>query len=124
MMMVTVSSAIAHIRTGRLKALAVSTKERLSVLPDVPTMAEQGFPKIVSSQWQALMVPAATPRPIVDKLHAAIVHAVSDQSVRDRMAAAGQVPRASASPEEFQAFLAAETIKWAAVVRAVGAQPE
>jgi tripartite-type tricarboxylate transporter receptor subunit TctC len=124
MMMVTVSSAIGHIRSGRLKALAVSTAERLAVLPEVPTLAEQGFPKNVSSQWQALMVPAATPRPIVDKLHAAIAHALSDQSVRDRMTAAGQIPTTSASPEEFKAFLAAETAKWAEVVKAVGAQPE
>jgi tripartite-type tricarboxylate transporter receptor subunit TctC len=124
MMMVTVSSAIAHIRSGRLKALAVSTAERLAVLPDVPTMVEQGFPKIVSSQWQALMVPAGTPHPIVDKLHAAIAHALSDQSVRDRMTAAGQIPTTSASPEEFKTFLAAETLKWAEVVKAVGAQPE
>ena len=124
MMMVTVSSAIGHIRSGRLKALAVSTAERLAVLPEVPTLAEQGFPKNVSSQWQALMVPAATPRPIVDKLRAAIAHALSDQSVRDRMTAAGQIPTNSASPEEFKAFLAAETAKWAEVVKAVGAQPE
>jgi tripartite-type tricarboxylate transporter receptor subunit TctC len=124
MMMVTVSSAIGHIRSGRLKALAVSTAERLAVLPEVPTLAEQGFPKNVSSQWQALMVPAATPRPIVDKLHAAIVHALSDQGVRDRMTAAGQIPTTSASPEEFKVFLAAETAKWAEVVKAVGAQPE
>jgi tripartite-type tricarboxylate transporter receptor subunit TctC len=124
MMMVTVSSAIGHIRSGRLKALAVSTAERLAVLPDVPTLVEQGFPKNVSSQWQALMVPAGTPRPIVDKLHAAVVHALSDPGVRERMTAAGQIPRTSASPEEFKTFLAAETIKWGEVVKTVGAQPE
>jgi tripartite-type tricarboxylate transporter receptor subunit TctC len=124
MMMVTVSSAIAHIRSGRLKALAVSTAERLAVLPDVPTLSEQGFPKNVSSQWQALMVPAGTPRPIVDRLHAATVHALSDPSVRERMTGAGQIPRTSSSPEEFKAFLEAETRKWAEVVKAVGAQPE
>ena len=77
LMFTTISSAIQHVKGGRLKALGVTTKERVPALPDVPTMLEQGFPANVSSSWQGVLVPAGTPRPIVDKLHAALVQAVA-----------------------------------------------
>ncbi len=92
LMFVTISSAIQHVRGGRLKALAVTTPERNASLPDVPTMSELGFKNNVSASWQGMLVPAKTPRPIVDKIHAAIVHAMSDQTVKDRIVAGRRAP--------------------------------
>ena len=105
LMFTTISSAIQHVKGGRLKALGVTTKERVPALPDVPTMLEQGFPANVSSSWQGVLVPANTPRPIIEKLHAALVQAVSDPKVKERMAEAGVIAITSKSPEEFKAYL-------------------
>ncbi|MDQ4060448.1 MAG: tripartite tricarboxylate transporter substrate-binding protein, partial [Pseudomonadota bacterium] len=124
LMFVTISSAINHVKDGRLKALAVTTKERVPSLPNVPTMLELGFPNNVSSSWQGVLVPAGTPRPIVDKLHAAVLHAMSDAKVRERMTEAGVFPVTSKSPEEFKAYLAEESAKWGRVVKETGAKPD
>ena len=124
LMFVTISSAIQHIKSGRLKALAITTKERNPSLPDVPTMGELGWKNNVSSSWQGILVPNGTPRPVIDKLHAAILRAMSDEKVKERILAAGVLPTTSASPEEFKVYLDAEAKKWGAVVKAVGAQPD
>jgi len=124
MMMVTISSAIQHVKAGRLKAMGVSTKQRMPLLPEVPTMSEQGFKNNVSSSWQGVLVPANTPRPIVDKLHAAVLHAMKDETVRKRMEEGSVYPVTSKSPEEFKAYLAAEAAKWSKVVKDTGAKPE
>ena len=123
-MFVTISSAINHVKGGRLKALAVTTKERVPSLPDVPTMLELGFPDNVSSSWQGVLVPAGTPRPVIDKIFAAVQHAMSDQKVRERMTEAGVFPVTSKSPEEFKTYLDAEAAKWSKVVKDTGAQPD
>src|SRR5262245_35060434 len=75
LMFTTISSGIQHVKGGRLKALGVTTKERVPALPDVPTMLEQGFPANVSSSWQGVVVPAGTARPVLDKVPAAVVAA-------------------------------------------------
>jgi tripartite-type tricarboxylate transporter receptor subunit TctC len=124
LMFVTISSAIQHIRAGRLKALAVTTRERNPSLPDVPTMLESGWPNNVSASWQGLLMPAKTPRPIVDKVHAAALHAMADEKVQQRIRDAGVIPVTSKTPEEFKAYLDAEAKKWGQVVKAVGAQPD
>jgi tripartite-type tricarboxylate transporter receptor subunit TctC len=123
-MFVTISSAINHVKGGRLKALAVTTKERVPSLPDVPTMLELGFPDNVSSSWQGVLVPAGTPRPVIDKIHAAVLHAMSNQKVRERMTEAGVFPVTSKSPEEFKTYLDGEAAKWSKVVKETGAQPD
>ncbi len=123
-MFVTISSAIQQVRSGRLKALGISTKERSPQLPDVPTMAEQGFNEKGSSSWQGVLVPAKTPRPIIDKLHAAIQHAMSDATVRKRMEEGAVYPVTSPTPEAFGAFLKEESDRWAEVIRLTGAQPD
>jgi tripartite-type tricarboxylate transporter receptor subunit TctC len=124
LMFSTISSAIQHVKDGRLKALAVTTKERVPSLPNVPTMLEQGYPNSISSSWQGVLVPAGTPRPIVEKIHAAVVHAMSDAKVRERFMESGVIPVTSKSPEEFKVYIAAETKKWGEVIKSTGAKPE
>ena len=124
LMCVTFSSASAYVQAGKLKAFAVTTEKRLDSMPDVPTVAELGYPESVSSSWQGLFAVAGTPQPIVAKLHAAIVRALADQKVREHMIAAGMLPNPSASPEEFKAYIATETAKWGRVARDVGAKAE
>jgi tripartite-type tricarboxylate transporter receptor subunit TctC len=123
-MFVTFSSAIGHVKAGSLKALAVTTRNRLGQLPNVPTMVEQGFPDNVSSSWQGLFAVAGTPEPIIAKLHAAIVTAMSDPKTRKLMSDAGMLATSSPTPQDFRAFLAAETAKWQQVVKDTGAKLE
>ena len=82
-MFVTLSSAISFIQAGKLKALGISTAKRIDALPQVPTMAEAGYPEMVSSSWQGVFVPAGTPRPIVDKLHAALLATLDSPDFKD-----------------------------------------
>jgi tripartite-type tricarboxylate transporter receptor subunit TctC len=124
MMFTSIGSVINHIKDGNLKALAVTTRERIPALPDVPTMAEQGFEKNVSSSWQGVLAPSGTPQPIIDKVHAAIVEAMKDQTIRDRMAESGVAAVSSASPEEFKQFLAQDAAKWKGVIETVGVTAE
>jgi tripartite-type tricarboxylate transporter receptor subunit TctC len=124
LMFTTLPSAIEQIRSGNVKALAVTTKERVSALPDVPTMAESGYPNSVSSSWQGLAVPKGAPPAIVDELYQATVHTVSDPEVRQRFAGEGVLPLVSKSPAEFAAFVASETARWAQVVKDTGATAE
>jgi tripartite-type tricarboxylate transporter receptor subunit TctC len=123
-MFVTLSSAAEFVKAGKLKAYAVTTRERVELLPDVPTVVELGFPDDVSSSWQGLFAVKGTPRPIVAKLHAAVVKAMADPTVRQHMAAAGMLPTSSPSPENFKEFLADDAAKWALVVKQTGTKPE
>ena len=124
MTLVTISSAIQQVKGGRLKALAVTTRERAPTLPNVATMVEQGFPDSVSASWQGVLVPAGTPRPIIDKLFVAIGKAMEDEKVRARMSDAGIFPVVSKSPEEFKAYLDRDIAKWSRVIEEIGAKPE
>jgi tripartite-type tricarboxylate transporter receptor subunit TctC len=124
LMFVTISSGINHVKGGRLKALGVSTKQRVAQLPDVPTMTEQGYPKSVSSSWQGILVPTGTPQPIVDKLHAAIVETMKDEKIRARMAESGVIAVSSASPAEFKEYIAADAAKWSAVITEIGVKAD
>lgn len=121
LMFTTLSSAISHVQAGALKGLAVTTAQRNAGVPNVPTMVEQGYPDMVSSSWQGMVAPAGTPQPIVQKLYTALIDVVSHKDVADRLAAGGADVRTSTSPEEFSAFMAAETRRWAVVVKDSGA---
>jgi len=120
-MFVTLSSAISFIQAGRLKALGISTARRIEALPQVPTMAESGYPEMISSSWQGMFVPAGTPRPIVDKLHAALLATMATPEVARRFAAGGVNVVTSRTPEEFAAFVAAESTRWGKVAKESGA---
>jgi tripartite-type tricarboxylate transporter receptor subunit TctC len=117
--MATMASALPHVRGGRLRALAVSTAQRVAVVPEVPTLQEAGLRDYEHSTWYGLYVPAGTPRAVVDRLNAAARDAVASADVRRPFDTQGVEP-ASSTPEEFRAFLAAEIAKWAKVVRAAG----
>jgi tripartite-type tricarboxylate transporter receptor subunit TctC len=123
-MCVTYSSALPFVKAGKLKGLAVTTKERLPDLPEVPTVVELGYPDSVSSSWQGLFAVAGTPQPIVTKLHDAVVKALADTTVRAHMTTAGMLPSPSNSPDEFKTYIAAESAKWAKVVKDIGVKPQ
>jgi tripartite-type tricarboxylate transporter receptor subunit TctC len=116
-------TALPHIKSGKLRALAVTSVRRSEGLPDVPTVAESGLAGYDSTQWYGVLAPAGTPREIVTRLHDAIVHALRDPEVGKRLAADG-AEAVGSSPEEFAAFIKSETEKWARVATAAGIKPE
>ena len=120
-MFVTLSSAISFVQSGKLKALGLSTSKRIDALPNVPTMAEAGYPEMVSSSWQGVFVPAGTPRAIVDKLQSALLTTMASPEVKERFAGGGVNVVVSRTPEEFASFVAAETARWGRVAKESGA---
>ena len=112
-----VASNIGAVKDGRIRAYAVTSEQRLADLPDVPTMAEAGFPGIGSLNWNGVFAPVKTPKPIVAKLHAQIVGAMKDLDA-DGSLAKRQLPVSlSASPEEFAGFVKAEASRWHKIIR-------
>lgn len=124
MMFTTLSSAMEFVRTKTVKALAVTTRERMADLPDTPTMYELGWKNLVTSSWQGVLVPAGTPRPMVDKLYAAIVKVLADPDIQARMRKGGAIAVSSQSPEDFKAFMEAETAKWTKVIEESGVRAD
>jgi tripartite-type tricarboxylate transporter receptor subunit TctC len=120
-MFVTLSSAISFIQAGKLKALAISTAKRIDALPQVPTMTEAGYPEMISSSWQGVFVPAGTPRPIVEKLHAVLLATLDSPEIKQRFAGGGVNVVTSKTPEDFVSFVAVETARWGKVAKESGA---
>lgn len=116
-----IPSALQLIRGGRLKPLAVASKERLPFLPDVPTMIESGYPQVVGGSWQALMFPANTPAAITAYWHSVMVKVMAEEAVRQRLLQGGVEAVTSRSPEELQEFITQEATRWGTVARAVNA---
>jgi len=110
---------LGHIRAGRLKALAVTSGSRASTLPDVPTTAEAGYPSVTSDNWYGLVAPAATPRAVQKRLHAAAVATLSSAAIQEQYAKVSGVP-SPGSPQDYARFLAAEQAKWSKIVHAIG----
>ncbi len=108
---------------GRLRALAVTSKQRVATAPDVPTAAESGLPGYEASTWFGLFAPVATPRDIVNKLNADAVAALSGAEVKERMAAQGLFVVAN-TPEQFADFLKVEIPKWGRIVKDAGIKPQ
>ena len=113
----TMSSVIPHVKAGRMKALATTSRERLPELPNVPTMAEAGFPGVGSENWNGLFYQAQTPRAVVSRLYAATIEAVGKKPVHDAFVNASLPITLSKSPEDFQAFVDAEVRRWGRIVR-------
>lgn len=114
---INLSSALPHIKSGRLKAIAVTTNTRLPELPDVPTMAEQGFPGIGTNAWQGMFAPAGTPKPIVDKLYRAVAAALSKPEQKEALAKQMMTVDLSKSPQEFTEQVQHETRAWGDFLR-------
>jgi tripartite-type tricarboxylate transporter receptor subunit TctC len=115
----TTAILLPHVQSGRLRALAVAVATRSPLLPDVPTTAESGYPKLIASFWSGLLAPAGTPAPIVAKLNAAvndILKSKEAQTGLERLSAEAKI----GSPRDFAAFIAAETPRWAAIASETG----
>ncbi|MCD2514323.1 Bug family tripartite tricarboxylate transporter substrate binding protein [Comamonas endophytica] len=110
-----------HIRSGRARALGVTSRTRLGALPDVPTLAESGLAGYDVSNWLGVLAPAGTPKPVIDKLNAALVRAMATPELRRQLIALGIEP-ASSSPEEFAQLVRSEIAKWRGIVRQSGAK--
>jgi tripartite-type tricarboxylate transporter receptor subunit TctC len=118
-----ISTAYPPAKSGKLRALAVTTAKRSSLAPEVPTMAESGLKGYELGSWHGVFAPAKTPKEIVQKLNAEIVKAVHAADVKDKLAALGVEP-VGTSVAEFSAFVRAEVPKWAKVVKESGAKVE
>lgn len=123
MMISSLLPTIPHIKSGKVRALAVTSASRSAVVPDVPTAIESGLPAFETSSWHGILVPAKTPRAIVTKLHADFFTALSSADVRERLTAQGLNVVAS-TPEQFAAHIKAETVKYARVIKQIGYKPE
>ena len=124
LMFTTLPSAMEYVKASKVKALAVTTRERMADLPDIPTMYELGWTNLVTSSWQGVLVPTGTPRPIIDKLHAAIVKVLAEPEVQARMRAGGVIAVGSKSSEDFRGYIDTETAKWSKVIEEAGLHPE
>ena len=115
--------AMGQVRAGKLKALGVTTLGRAASLPDLPTLAEQGYPGFEAISWQAVLAPAKTPKPIVDRVSAELVRIIKSADVRGRML--GQYfSAAGTAPEGLAGLMKTERERWAQVIKAAGVQPE
>jgi tripartite-type tricarboxylate transporter receptor subunit TctC len=119
----TLTATSEQIKSGKLRALAVTTPKRLAMLPDVPTVAEAGLPGYETSTWGGLLVPAGTPPSTVARLNTEVNRILALSDVRQRFQGAGMEP-GGGTPQQFGAFIASEMTKWAKVARQAGIQPE
>ena len=115
-------SAIGQIRAGKMRALGVTRSERLAMLPEVPTIAEAGLPGFEAIGWNGILAPAATPRPIIERLHREIVAALRNPEVLAQLTAQGIEPVGS-TPEEFGKIIRVDVAKWSQVLRRAGVHP-
>jgi tripartite-type tricarboxylate transporter receptor subunit TctC len=118
-----ITPAIEQVKAGTLRGLAVTTPKRSTALPDVPTLAEAGLPDQESDTLQGVLVPAGTPKPVIDLLHREILDAMAQPDVKEKMAALG-FERVASTPDEFAARIRAEIPKWGKVIREANITPQ
>jgi tripartite-type tricarboxylate transporter receptor subunit TctC len=117
------SPAVPLVKSGRLKAIAVSTSNRVAAMKEIPTIAESGVPGYEVQAWNGIIAPAGTPKDVVAKLNKAIADIVATTEFRERIRAQGFEPDSS-SPEEFRALIQRDIVKWAKVIKESGAKPD
>jgi tripartite-type tricarboxylate transporter receptor subunit TctC len=118
-----ISTAVPQVKAGKARALAVTGAKRAAALPDVPTVAETGLKGYEATNWYGLVVPGATPRPIIERLHAATVKVLNMPDVQKALLDRG-IDAAPSAPEEFAAHVRRENEKWVKVIKAVGIKAE
>ena len=116
-------ATLPHVRAGKLKAIAVTTSSRSSLLPDVPTVAEAGLPGYAANNWYGFLAPANTPRPVIDRLNREIVKILGTPEIKEKFAALG-AESVGNTPEEFAANIKSDVEKWKAVVVETGAKAQ
>ena len=115
------SPLLPHIQSGAIRPVAITTLKRTAVLPEIPTIAESGFPGFEATTWHAFVTPAGTPKDVIAALHSAISATVNDPAVRKALTDLG-IDVVGGTPEELRAYLKSEIPKWAEVVKASGAK--
>ncbi len=123
MMFATAASVVGMIKSGQVRALAVTTLKRTAILPDIPTVDELGIKGFEATTWHGLVAPAGTPKDIIATLYRAVIAALNDPDVRQELTTLG-VDISGDTPEEFSAYIHAEIPKWAEVIRASGAKAQ
>ncbi len=123
MVAVNALEALPHVKSGRLRVLAVMSPTRSAIFPDAPTLAESGFPGFEASVWYGLVAPAATPKAVVQRLHAEVQKALQTSEVRERMAAVGGIVLPG-STEQFAALIHSDRLRYAKVVRDANIKPD
>ena len=122
LMFATLPAAMPHVKSGKVRPVAVTTSHRSQALPELPTIAESGVPGYEAATWYGLLAPAGTPKAIISALHGQVVRILASET-RQRLLAQGFEP-AGSSPSEFASYIRAEIVKWAKVIRDAGIQPE
>jgi len=123
-MMVDLQPALQQIHDGKVRVLGVTTRKRITVLPDIPTLAESGLPGFELVAWQGVVAPAGTPRAIVDQLARVIGNLTGDPAASSKFAALAVEPLPGSTPDSFAAYIRTEGDRWAAIVRKSGATLE
>ena len=108
-----------HIQAGKFKALAVTSAKRAAPLPEVPTTAEVGYPKVISDNWYGLVAPGGTPPAVLKRIHGASIAALNSPVLIEQFAKVSGIP-APATPEEYAAFLSDEQARWSTIIKAIG----
>jgi tripartite-type tricarboxylate transporter receptor subunit TctC len=119
----TMAPAMPHVKTGRLRALAVTSEKRSAAAPEIPTVAESGLPGYEATAWQGVLAPAGTPRDIVARLSSELVKVINLEAPRRQLAEQGYEPLGS-TPQKFAEYIPAEIAKWSKVIKAAGIKPE
>jgi tripartite-type tricarboxylate transporter receptor subunit TctC len=123
MMFINLLPALPFVNQGRLRGLGVTSAKRSGAAPQIPTIAESGFPNYQSTSWHGIVAPAKTPAPIIKLLHAEMVKITQQADVKQRMSGQG-TDLIGSTPEEFRKLIQVEAAKWAGVIKAAGIKPE
>ena len=119
----TLQSVLQHMKAGRLRGIAVFSRERAAAAPEVPTLVEQGYPDNVVNTWFGMIVPAGVPRDVINKLNREINAALAMPDVREKILATGLLP-VGGTPEQFDALIRSEMVRWDKVIKARGIKAE